>query len=110
MTSVVVLQLINRSCFQTESLQGFKMSDQECSLSDVASEPDVDDGDDDIVPGEILPYQNEPLATSSSSESEGSHDENDDEDGIPRFVLAQRFERKTCVENCFAFKWSTCLI
>ena len=48
--------------------------------------------------GEILPYQDEPLATSDSAE-ECMSEETNDEDGISPSVLEQRLDKTVNVKN-----------
>ena len=46
----------------------------------------------------FLPYQDEPLASSSDEQSQDS-DEELDEDGISRIVLEQRYEKQTPLQQ-----------
>ena len=83
------------------------MSDREHFPSDLDSETDDDsahsdentDKDDIFMSGgEILPYQDEPLATSDSAE-ECMSEETNDEDGISPSVLEQRLDKTVNVKN-----------
>lgn len=56
------------------------------------------DADEFVFEGDFLPYQDEPLA-SSSNEDIDSEVEDDDEDGIPRDVLEQRYENTITVDS-----------
>ena len=83
------------------------MSDREHFPSDSDSETDANSAHSDentdkdeifMSGGEILPYQDEPLATSDSDE-ECMSEETNDEDGTSQSVLEQRFNKTVSVEN-----------
>lgn len=51
--------------------------------------------DEHVLAGEVLPYQNEPLADDSS---ESDDDDEQDEDGLSAAVLRQRYENEITVD------------
>ena len=58
------------------------------------------DADEFVFEGDFLPYQYEPLASSSNEDILlDSEVEDDDEDGIPRDVLEQRYENTITVDS-----------
>ncbi|CAB4005032.1 Hypothetical predicted protein [Paramuricea clavata] len=57
-----------------------------------------DDSDEFIFEGNFLPYQGEPLASSGSEDIDTS----EDEDGILREVLEQRYEKVLPVQSWYA--------
>ena len=58
------------------------------------------DADEFVFEGDFLPYQYEPLASSSNEDILlDSKVEDDDEDGIPRDVLEQRYENTITVDS-----------
>lgn len=62
-------------------------------LSDNSGSNDISDNDSDdfLFEGNFLPYQDEPIASSSGSDD--TEDDETNEDGIPRAVLEQRYEK-----------------
>lgn len=78
------------------------MSDRECSSSSDSSggynesnDYSGSGSDEHVLAGEFLPYQNEPLADSSS---ESDNDDERDEDGLSASVLRQRYENEITVD------------
>ena len=53
----------------------------------------------DVDIGAVEPYQDEPLASETSPDSESDADDISDPDKIPREVLEQRFDRIISVQN-----------
>ena len=74
------------------------MSESNQEFSSTSSEDDVEsslessEGDDTSITGEIVAYQDEPLANSDDNDSE-SIAEDSDEDGLAPATLQQRFEK-----------------
>jgi hypothetical protein len=69
-------------------------SDQ-VSVGSVSSERySSSDSDEYKFEDNFLPYQDEPLASSSDDQTEELSDEELDEDGISRPVLEQRYEKQ----------------
>ena len=66
-------------------------SNRSCDESNDSSCTGSDDADEHVVVSEFLPYQNEPLADSSS---ESDDDGERDEDGLSANVLRQRYENE----------------
>lgn len=56
--------------------------------------------DTDVDISAVEPYQDEPLASKTSSDAE-SDDDNTDPDNIPREILEQRFDRIISVQNWY---------
>ena len=59
----------------------------------------------DVDIGAVAPYQDEPLASETSSDSESDANDISDPDKIPREVLKQRFDRVISVQNWYAWQW-----
>ena len=74
-------------------------SDQ-VSASSISSDQHSSNESDELkIEDNFLPYQDEPLASSSDDQSEAASDEELDEDGISRPVLEQRFEKQIPVQQ-----------
>lgn len=71
------------------------MSDLESSSASEGEVSNNSSGSNDQYEfaGEYLPYQDEPLATSESDESENGA-ESEDEDGLSADVLGRRYEKE----------------
>jgi hypothetical protein len=63
-----------------------------------------DNSDEFVFEGNFLPYQGEPLASSGSEDIDTSEDDEEDEDGILREVLEQRYEKVVPVQSWYAFE------
>ena len=74
------------------------MSESNQEFSSTSSEDDVEsslessEGDDTSITGEIVAYQDEPLANSDDNDGE-SIAEDSDEDGLTPATLQRRFEK-----------------
>ena len=68
-----------------------------CSpASDISKGGNGSDGDEFVFRDDLSPYQEEPMASTSDSEDEGSEE---DEDGISRIILERRFENEIPLEQ-----------
>ena len=71
-----------------------------CSpASGISKESSDSDSDNFVFRDDFLPYQEEPLASTSDSEDETNDDNVEDEDGISRVILERRFEKEIPLEQ-----------